>query len=68
MEKANANSPLKNSFGVRLKRKFLGNHNPKTPFEVKELKAYLKGHDLFTYKRDENGNDNYFKVNQLYFY
>lgn len=52
----------------RLSRKFLGNINPKNCFEKNELRAYLKGKTLFSYKTDEQGNPIYYRVRQEYFY
>lgn len=34
----------------KLTRRFLGNINPKTTIEKKELDAYLKGKEFYTYK------------------
>ncbi len=52
----------------KLTRRFLGNLFPKHTFEKNELKAYIKGHSLFSYGKDQNGNTCYFKVRQQYFY
>lgn len=61
----------------RLTRRFLGNHNPVLSIEKKELKAYLKGHEFYTYKNEGdtvigiNPNGSLikgYKVRQEYFY
>jgi hypothetical protein len=52
----------------RLSRRFLGNLFPETPYEAKELKAYVKGASQFSYGRDEERKPMYWKVRQEYFY
>lgn len=52
----------------RLTRRFLGNINGKTPLEKKELKAYIKGKEYFTYGRYSDGSPRSFKVRQSYFF
>lgn len=52
----------------KLTRRFLGNLFPKNCYENNELKAYVKGHSRFAYKRDERGNQQYYLVRQEYFY
>jgi len=54
--------------GKMLKRKFLGNLFPETTFEKNELKAYIKGHSRFAYKKDEWGNQLFYPVRQEYYY
>jgi len=67
------NSPLiigKYPNQQKLSRRFLGNLFPDKGvcIERKELQAYLKGQTHFTYKRDEYGNQMFYKVRQEYFY
>lgn len=54
--------------GKKLKRRFLGNLFPKTTFEKNELQAYIKGKELFYYKRDVIGNPVSYPVRQEYYY
>lgn len=71
MIKATATSPKTKVFGdkkMRLTRRFLGNINGKSTFEKNELKAYTKGHSLFSFGRDERGHQAYHRVRQEYFY
>lgn len=53
---------------VKLSRRFLGNLFPKNCMEKKELQAYIKDQTSFSYKRDEVGNQMFYKVRQEYFY
>jgi len=53
MEKATRHSAIiigKYPNQQKLTRRFLGNINPKTTIEKKELEAYLKGKEYYTYK------------------
>lgn len=55
MEKATPTSPLikeVNGKKMRLTRRFLGNLFPKNTSEKNELRAYLKGHDQFTFGKE----------------
>lgn len=49
-------------------RKFLGNPNPKTTAEKNELKAYLKGHEYFSFGKDSIGRSIKHKVRQELYY
>lgn len=52
----------------QLTRRFLGNLFPENTYEKNELKAYIKGHSRFSYKKDEAGNPIFYEVRQQYFY
>lgn len=78
--KATSTSPLIKEIDGQLKRltrRFLGNHNPILTIEKKELKAYLKGQEYYTFKKEGdtvigiNPNGTVitgYKVKQEYFY
>lgn len=67
MEKATSTSPIIKN-GKKLTRRFLGNLFPKTCIEGKELKAYLKGQNKYSYKKNDFGDPMYYPVRQEYFY
>jgi hypothetical protein len=51
----------------RFTRRFEGEFPPKSTFDKKMLKAYLKGQRRFSYKRDEQDNPVYYLVKQRMF-
>ena len=54
--------------GKVLTRKFLGELFPTCTKDNNELKAYIKGHTRYAFRKDELGNPIYHNVRQEYSY